>query len=44
MPNCWKTGKREFITFNEICNILQEVALSDSHVIIVGSDSVKLGY
>tara|TARA_B100000963_G_C22452890_1_gene591974 strand:- start:213 stop:689 length:477 start_codon:yes stop_codon:yes gene_type:complete len=44
MSNCWKTGKREFITFNEICKILKEVTISDSHLIIVGSDSVKLGY
>tara|TARA_Y200000002_G_scaffold376982_1_gene381780 strand:- start:577 stop:1053 length:477 start_codon:yes stop_codon:yes gene_type:complete len=44
MSKCWKTGKREIIAFSEICKILEKVSLSDSHTIIVGSDSVKLGY
>lgn len=44
MSNNWKTGKREIINFNDICKILEEVSKSKSHKIIIGSDSVKLGY
>jgi len=44
MSNQWKTGKREKISFKEICAILENVAASKQHKVIIGSDSVKLGY
>jgi len=44
MSRNWKTGKREIINFSDICNILEEVSKSKNHKIIIGSDSVKLGY
>jgi predicted RNase H-related nuclease YkuK (DUF458 family) len=44
MSNQWKTGKREKISFKEICVILENVASSKKHKVIIGSDSVKLGY
>lgn len=44
MSNKWKTGKSEEISFKEICDILENVAVSKRHKIIIGSDSVKVGY
>lgn len=44
MSNLWKTGSKNEIDFEEICNILKEVSKSKNHKIIIGSDSVKLGY
>jgi uncharacterized protein len=44
MSKHWKTGKREKISFNDICDILNKVSCSKKHKIIIGSDSVKLGY
>jgi predicted RNase H-related nuclease YkuK (DUF458 family) len=43
MSKQWKTGKKEKISFNDICNILDKVSCSKKHKIIIGSDSVKLG-
>ena len=40
----WKTGRREVINLNDILAILKKVSKSKNHKIIVGSDSVKLGY
>lgn len=40
----WKTGKKESIDIETIFSILKQVARSPGHKIIIGSDSVKLGY
>ena len=40
----WKTGRREEVNLEYIYNVLQEVVKSKNHKIIIGSDSVKLGY
>jgi len=40
----WKTGRREEVNLEHIYNVLQEVVKSKNHKIIIGSDSVKLGY
>lgn len=44
MKNIWKTGKRELISTQEMFQILEVVSKSKNHKIIVGTDSVKLGY
>ncbi len=44
MKDCWKTGKREFISTKDMFQILETVSKSKGHKIIVGTDSVKLGY
>lgn len=44
MDNIWKTGKREIIEVENIFDILKSVAKSKNHKIIIGTDSVKLGY
>lgn len=44
MNNKWKTGKRERIELNVMFEILKSVSESKEHKIIVGTDSVKLGY
>ena len=44
MKNIWKTGKRELISTKEMFQILEAVSKSKNHKIIVGTDSVKLGY
>ena len=40
----WQTGRREVVNLNDILVILRKVSMSTNHKIIVGSDSVKLGY
>lgn len=40
----WRTGNKEVVDLNEIIYILKKVSKSDNHKIIIGSDSVKLGY
>ena len=40
----WKTGRKEIVNINDILLILEKVSKSKDHKIIVGSDSVKLGY
>ena len=40
----WKTGKKEVINFNDMLEILKKVSESSNHKIIIGTDSVKLGY
>tara|TARA_Y100001958_G_C21064386_1_gene426132 strand:+ start:390 stop:863 length:474 start_codon:yes stop_codon:yes gene_type:complete len=40
----WKTGQKEITSIETIISILKEVSKYDDHKIIVGSDSVKLGY
>lgn len=40
----WKTGQKEIINIDAIIKILKEVSKSSNHKIIIGSDSVKLGY
>lgn len=44
MSNLWKTGSKENIKLNDIFSILEKAAKTKNHKIIVGSDSVKLGY
>lgn len=44
MKDCWKTGKREFISIIDMFKILEIVSKIKGHKIIVGTDSVKLGY
>lgn len=44
MNSTWKTGKREVIDIENIFDILRSVSKSKDHKIIVGTDSVKLGY
>ncbi len=39
----WKTGQKKQTTFNNIIEILNNVANDKDHKIIIGSDSVKLG-
>ena len=40
----WKTGQKEIINIETILSILKKVSKSSNHKIIIGSDSVKLGY
>ncbi len=40
----WKTGCKEVVKLNDILLILEKVSKSDDHKIIIGTDSVKLGY
>ena len=40
----WKNGRKETVNIEEILVILQKVSKSSNHKIIIGSDSVKLGY
>lgn len=44
MNSKWKTGKREPIDLNTMFEILESVSKNKGHKIIVGTDSVKLGY
>ena len=44
MNDFWKTGKKEEIDLENIYKILQTVSKSKNHKIIIGTDSVKLGY
>lgn len=44
MKDFWKTGKREKIDLDSIYKILKTVSKSKNHKIIIGTDSVKLGY
>lgn len=44
MNPSWKTGNKEDITLEEIYEILKKVATHKNHKIIIGTDSVKLGY
>lgn len=44
MNSKWKTGKRESIDLNAMFEILETVSKNKGHKIIVGTDSVKLGY
>ena len=40
----WKNGRKEEVNIEEILVILKKVSKSSNHKIIIGSDSVKLGY
>tara|TARA_S200000501_G_C20815152_1_gene740208 strand:+ start:1182 stop:1655 length:474 start_codon:yes stop_codon:yes gene_type:complete len=40
----WKNGRKEVVNIEEILVILKKVSKSAKHKIIIGSDSVKLGY
>ena len=40
----WKNGRKEVVNIEEIIFILKKVSKSANHKIIIGSDSVKLGY
>ena len=40
----WKNGRKEIVNINDILAILKKVSKSTNHKIIIGSDSVKLGY
>jgi len=40
----WKNGKKEIVKLETIIDILKQVSKSHNHKIIIGSDSVKLGY
>ncbi len=40
----WKNGSKEIVELDDILSILQKVSKSTNHKIIIGSDSVKLGY
>lgn len=40
----WKTGKKEIIEYKDILEILKKVSESNNHKIIIGTDSVKVGY
>jgi len=40
----WKNGKKEIVKIETIIDILKQVSKSSDHKIIIGSDSVKLGY
>ena len=40
----WKTGRKEIVNINDILLVLEKVSKSKDHKIIIGSDSVKLGY
>ena len=44
MHNIWRTGKKENINYSEVISILQKVSKDSGHKIIIGTDSVKLGY
>ena len=44
MSSLWKTGSKESINLEDIFNILEKAAMTENHKIIIGSDSVKLGY
>ena len=44
MSNSWKTGSKENINLKDIFAILEKVKSSKNHKIIVGTDSVKLGF
>lgn len=44
MSSLWKTGSKESINLEGIFNILEKAAMTENHKIIIGSDSVKLGY
>ena len=44
MNSKWKTGKKEHIDLNSIFEVLATVVKSKGHKIIIGTDSVKLGY
>ena len=44
MNSKWKTGKKEYIDLNSIFEVLATVVKSKDHKIIIGTDSVKLGY
>ena len=44
MHNIWRTGKKENISYSEMISILKKVSNDSGHKIIVGTDSVKLGY
>jgi len=40
----WKNGRKEIVNLDDILSILEKVSKSTNHKIIIGSDSVKLGY
>ena len=40
----WKTGAKEIVNLKDILFILEKVSKSKNHKIIIGTDSVKLGY
>ena len=44
MSNLWKTGSKESIDLDDIFIILEKASKTKNHKIIVGSDSVKIGY
>lgn len=44
MHNIWRTGKKENINYSDIVLILKRVSNDSDHKIIIGTDSVKLGY
>ena len=44
MSNLWKTGSKEDIDLDDIFIILEKASKTTNHKIIVGSDSVKIGY
>lgn len=44
MNTCWKTASKEEITLDEILEIVKTVSKFKNHKVIIGSDSVKLGY
>ena len=43
MDKKWKNGKRRLIEYNKIIEIIRKVSSFKDHLVIVGSDSVKLG-
>ena len=43
MDRKWKNGKRRLIEYNKIIEIIRKVSSFKDHLVIVGSDSVKLG-
>lgn len=44
MNNHWKTGSKETVSSTKLLDILKAVSKSKNHKIIIGTDSVKLGY
>ena len=40
----WKTGTKEIVNLKDILFVLEKVSKSKNHKIIIGTDSVKLGY
>ena len=44
MSNLWKTGGKKETNIESIYEILNKVSKSPKHKIIIGTDSVKLGY